>query len=70
MVGEWWFRVGEVLIRYDWAQGIALPQAHLETNTMLHGNARHQLGHKREVVVSSFLGKHWGTLQAPFLPLG
>ena len=48
---------------YD-KQGISLP------STMFHGNARHQLGHKREIFVSSFLDKHWGTLQAPFLLLG
>ena len=61
--------VGEVLIWYD-KLGISLPQAPPETNTMFHGNARHQLGHKREIFVSSFLDKHWGTLQAPFLLLG
>jgi len=36
--------LNEVLIWYDWAQGVSLPQSHLETNTMFYGNARHQLG--------------------------
>ena len=28
---------GECIVWYEWAQGISLPQAHLQTNTMFYG---------------------------------
>ena len=36
-------QVGEAMLWYDWAQGVSLPHAHLQTNTMFYGTARMQL---------------------------